>query len=205
MAETWGWDAPFATEWGMNNPPAPGGYPYGAGPVPWGEMGLAEIGGWRVPKYFGEPPQSATQQTPLGPQAAAVLAQLFPNIEGAMWPYPVMAGQREQIQPKSASVGMWESGAQPRLTDYAITPGREGSEGVQAIAPTMGQTAAVAPIAPSAQLWRQMESMGVIPMFNSYLQAIGIDPTVFQSQAKGYQPIKTGIRPTAQWKTPQPR
>ncbi len=167
------------------------GFPLGGGYDPSGmNMGLPNMPNnwWRggVPSYFRAPPAKLGS---LSPMALAYLAQLYP--QGVGW----MNQTYGNVSSTSPTVA-YQPGPNVSATEVSQMPYSMAS-GAQA--PTM-YTEAVAPQAPSAQMWKQLQGEGALPVLQSYVTDILQIPwEQFVGQMQGMWP-SAETTPAARWK-----
>jgi len=132
---------------------------------------------WAVPAFFANPPQGYGKLSPL---ALSYLSQLFPGIR-----------ENPEIYPQ------YQYGKEARPEWY---PTREymGGEGT-----VPQRTALIQPLVPSAQIAGELERMGLMPLFQQYLQLMGAGDLM--GAAKSYWPTQQGPAQAANWRVPVQR
>lgn len=187
--------------WGMGDPGGEAGFNLtGEGSVGYGwgggydtsgmNMGLPNMPNnwWRggVPSYFRAPPAKLGS---LSPMALAYLAQLYP--QGVGWMNQTYGGTTSTSPTVAYQPG-------PNVNPSEVS-GMPYSMASMAQSPTM-YTEAVAPQAPSAQMYRQLQGEGALPVLQSYVTDIlGIPWEQFISQVQGMWPAAQ-TTPAAKWR-----
>lgn len=149
------------------------GFPGGWG----GFEGITNYPMWYQPQPLPEYLQKAGAAN-LSPYALQVLAQHFPQ---GTFGAPM---QNVTLQP----------GVKAQYSQY-----QAGEKTVEPKEAVTGAWGAPSPEMPSAQSFRRMQSLGVLPLFESYLSWLGSGES-FMQQAKSAWPVKEST-PKLEWKS----
>ena len=156
---------------------------------------------WTLPSYFVErPSESVGSPSSLGPMANYYLSQLFPGIAGYM-------ATEEEGPPAGAYVppwtGMWEGRKSPSVSAYTTSETTtDTNTGAPIVKEKPGVTVAATPVAPSAQMWGQLQASGALPALQGYVENVLQTPwSEFQSNVQSYWPTRSGARQPASYRT----